>query len=70
MVITVGQLANGFELISGRLVVITDSEIFGQRKKSRKLRARPDAKMEPLADLKVGDYVVHVNHGIGRYQGW
>lgn len=69
VVITVGQLANGFELISARLVVITDSEIFGQRKKARKLRARPDAKMEPLAELKNGDYVVHVNHGIGRYLG-
>lgn len=69
VVITVGQLANGFELISARLVVITDAEIFGQRKKTRKHRARPDAKMEPLADLKAGDYVVHVNHGIGRYLG-
>lgn len=69
VVITEGQLANGFELISARLVVITDAEIFGQRKKARKLRARPDAKMEPLAELKKGDYVVHVNHGIGRYLG-
>ncbi|MEW6697508.1 MAG: transcription-repair coupling factor [Bacillota bacterium] len=69
VVITVGQLANGFELISARLVVITDAEIFGQRKKARQHRARPDAKMEPLADLKAGDYVVHVNHGIGRYLG-
>lgn len=69
VVITVGQLANGFELISARLVVITDAEIFGQRKKARKHRARPDAKMEPLVDLKAGDYVVHVNHGIGRYLG-
>lgn len=69
VVITVGQLANGFELISARLVVITDAEIFGQRKKARKQRSRPDAKMEPIADLKAGDYVVHVNHGIGRYLG-
>ncbi|ABO48661.1 transcription-repair coupling factor [Desulforamulus reducens MI-1] len=69
VVITVGQMANGFELISARLVVITDAEIFGQRKKARKQRSRPDAKMEPLADLKAGDYVVHVNHGIGRYLG-
>ncbi|CCO08624.1 transcription-repair coupling factor [Desulforamulus hydrothermalis] len=68
VVITVGQLAGGFELISARLVVITDAEIFGQRKKSRKHRARRD-RPEPLADLKPGDYVVHVNHGIGRYLG-
>ncbi|SHF39204.1 transcription-repair coupling factor [Desulforamulus putei DSM 12395] len=69
VVITVGQLANGFELIAARLVVITDAEIFGQRKKARKHRVRRDARMEPLADLKIGDYVVHVNHGIGRYLG-
>lgn len=69
VVITVGQLANGFELISARLAVITDQEIFGQRKKARKHRVKADSRMEPLADLKAGDYVVHVNHGIGRYLG-
>ncbi len=69
VVITVGQLANGFELISARLAVITDAEIFGQRKRASKHRARSGAKMEPLADLKTGDYVVHLNHGIGRYLG-
>ncbi len=69
VVITVGQLASGFELVSARLAVVTDAEIFGQRKKVRKHRIKPDAKMEPLADLKTGDYVVHVNHGIGRYLG-
>lgn len=70
VVITLGNLANGFELISARLVVITETEIFGQRKKAvRKKRAKQDTRVEPLADLKVGDYVVHINHGIGRYLG-
>jgi transcription-repair coupling factor (superfamily II helicase) len=70
--ITSGQLAEGFELVSGRLAVITENEIYGRGKKHTKLprdRRRPSKHTEPFADLKAGDYVVHLNHGIGRYQG-
>jgi len=70
IIITEGSLQGGFELTQARLVVITEKEIFGQRKKSRrKVPARITGKLEPFADLKVGDYVVHANHGIGRYLG-
>lgn len=68
-VICHGQLSNGFELVNARLVVITEGEIFGQRRRKRREQPREGNRMEPFTDLKVGDYVVHVNHGIGRYQG-
>lgn len=66
-----GYLSAGFEQSLPKLVVITEKELFGQRKKGRgKVRPKSHGKMETfVADLKEGDYVVHVNHGIGRYLG-
>jgi len=68
VVIAVGSLSGGFELPNCRLVVITESDIYGQRKKPRKERKQSE-RLAPFVDLKVGDHVVHVNHGIGRYLG-
>ncbi|MBC9784190.1 transcription-repair coupling factor [Heliobacterium chlorum] len=67
----VGHLEAGFEMVSSRLVVITDYEIFGREKKPRKPKkaAREGQKIDSFVDLALGDYVVHVNHGIGRYMG-
>lgn len=67
-----GNLQSGFEFLAGKIAVITESEVFSQ--KQRKVR-QADRKLEnaerikSYTDLKVGDYVVHVNHGIGRYIG-
>ncbi|MDF2939330.1 MAG: transcription-repair coupling factor, partial [Paenibacillaceae bacterium] len=67
-----GNLQAGFELPAVKLVVITEGELFTQ--KQRKVR-KIDKKMEnaerikSYQELKVGDYVVHVNHGIGKYVG-
>jgi transcription-repair coupling factor (superfamily II helicase) len=67
-----GNLQSGFELPSVHLVIITEGEIFSQ--KQRKVR-RTDKKIEnaerlkSYLELKPGDYVVHVNHGIGKYTG-
>ncbi|MBO8137023.1 MAG: transcription-repair coupling factor [Desulfotomaculum sp.] len=69
VVISEGHLSSGFELPAARLVVITEKEIFGQRKKARKRRVKTGDRLSPFEDLKVNDYVVHVNHGIGRYMG-
>ncbi|OAT80790.1 transcription-repair coupling factor [Desulfotomaculum copahuensis] len=63
------SLATGFQLDTGRLVVVTEAEIFGGWQRPRRTKPRTEERLEPLADLKTGDYVVHVNHGIGRYKG-
>lgn len=68
VVISTGNLMAGFELPGCRLVVLTESEIYGQRKKPRREWRRSD-RLAPFVDIKTGDYVVHVNHGIGRYLG-
>lgn len=65
------NLATGFELPVTGLVVITEGEMFKQVKK-RRIRPQKLANAERLksyTDLKPGDYVVHVNHGIGIFSG-
>ncbi len=70
VVISHGQLSGGFELVNARLVVITEGEIYGQRKRKKREQPREAGnRLELFTDLKAGDYVVHVNHGIGRYIG-
>lgn len=68
-----GNLQSGFELPSVHLVVITEGEMFStrQRKAPRKSERKIDnaERIKSYTELKVGDYVVHVNHGIGQYVG-
>src|SRR6202020_2201660 len=52
-----------------RLHVLGEVEIFGQPPKRVKLRAIKEGVPITLADLKVGDYVVHAVHGISQYLG-
>jgi transcription-repair coupling factor (superfamily II helicase) len=64
-----GSLEAGFTIPGLRLHVLGDREIFGQPAKRVKLRAVKEGVPVTLADLKVGDYVVHAVHGIGQYLG-
>lgn len=67
-----GNLQAGFELPSVHLVVITEGEMFTQKnRKVRKIDKKIDnaERIKSYSELKVGDYVVHVNHGIGKYVG-
>jgi len=69
-IILLGNLSTGFEITGQKLAVITESEMFTSKKKSRKMKTISDAqKIKSYQDLKVGDYVVHINHGIGKYMG-
>ena len=66
-----GNLHTGFELPSQKLAVITERELFNKKtKKSTKRQKISNAeRIKSYSELKVGDYVVHVNHGIGKYLG-
>ncbi len=64
-----GSIEQGFAIPDLRLRVLGDREIFGQPPKRVKLRAVKEGVPVTLADLKVGDYVVHAVHGIGQYLG-
>ncbi len=68
--ITDGSLDKGFEYPSLKFAIISDKEIFKVSKKKRKATKRKDAaKIETFTDLNFGDYIVHENHGIGKYIG-
>jgi len=64
-----GSLESGFWLPRVRLRVLGDREIFGQPPRRVKLRAVKEGVPVTLADLRVGDYVVHAVHGIAQYRG-
>ena len=67
------SLSEGFTLSDDLSVIhlITDSEIFGWERPQTRVRQKQTAETpESLySDLLVGDYVVHVDHGIGRFAG-
>lgn len=65
-----GHVEKGFEYPLLKFVVISESDIFGaEKKKKKKKRLYEGQKINDFAELKVGDYVVHENHGLGIYKG-
>jgi transcription-repair coupling factor (superfamily II helicase) len=68
--IEVGRLRTGFVFPEAEIRVLTDHEIFGRyRRRPRYPRFRGEGPIESYRILSPGDFVVHVNHGIGRYGG-
>ena len=66
-----GILAEGWAFSPSQLVVMTDAEIFGWVR-ARRRRPVTQHRIAPetlFADLQEGDWVVHVEYGIGRYHG-
>ncbi|MFD2656070.1 transcription-repair coupling factor [Gracilibacillus thailandensis] len=70
-VITIGNISGGFELPMHKIAVITENELFKQKttRKKRKQKISNAERIKSYQELQVGDYVVHANHGIGRYIG-
>ncbi|CAG9623083.1 transcription-repair coupling factor [Sutcliffiella rhizosphaerae] len=66
-----GDLHSGFEFPMQKLAVITEEELF--KKKTKKPKSRQKLtnaeRIKNYTELNVGDYVVHINHGIGKYLG-
>lgn len=65
-----GRVLKGFEYPMLKFVVIAESDIFGaQKKKKKKKKVYEGQKINDFSELKIGDYVVHENHGLGIYKG-
>ncbi|MGN0153680.1 MAG: transcription-repair coupling factor [Lachnospiraceae bacterium] len=72
MMITNGRLKSGFSIPSIKLVVLTEGDIFGQKKTRIRMKRKPlysGEKINSFEDLNIGDYVVHEKHGLGIYLG-
>lgn len=70
VMVTYGNVHKGFEYPLIKFVVMTESDIFGTGKKKKKSKAKYSGqKIADFAELNIGDYVVHENHGLGIYRG-
>lgn len=72
VVITFGNLLKGFEYPDLKICIISDKDVFGEAKRKiskRKSQKKGVGKIKSFAELKLGDYVVHANHGVGVYKG-
>jgi len=68
--VELGRLHAGFASLSDRLAILSEREIFGRHYVRRtRRRFEVGAGITSFSDLKAGDYIVHVIHGIGRYEG-
>jgi transcription-repair coupling factor (superfamily II helicase) len=68
--LVLGDLSGGFVHQEGRIAIVSEEEIFGARLKQRRKRApAAGAFVSDLQDLKIGDFVVHLDYGIGCYRG-
>ncbi|WP_435744366.1 transcription-repair coupling factor [Nocardioides sp. SYSU DS0663] len=69
VMVTCGSLSQGFVDETNRLAVLTGEDISGQKSSTRDMRkmpARRKRQIDPL-ELKAGDFVVHEQHGVGRF---
>ena len=76
--ILIGDLSGGFEIASAGLTVYAESDIFGETTQGeapagvtrpQRRKSNLGAFISDFRDLKPGDFVVHVDHGIGRFEG-
>ena len=82
-IVTVGRPSGGFELPSARLVVHVESDLFDDANEApierrapgttttspKRRKSKTAAFISDFRDLKVNDYVVHIDHGIARFGG-
>ena len=71
--ITVAPIEQGLLIQQAKVAVIAETQLFGQQVMQRRRRTRKkrdaDAVIKNLAELTIGDAVVHEDHGVGRYLG-
>ncbi|MGF3066885.1 transcription-repair coupling factor [Facklamia sp. P13055] len=67
----IGNLSHGFELPNDKWVLLTEKELFNRMKKKviKQQKLSNAERIKSYNELETGDYVVHINHGIGRYTG-
>ncbi len=65
----IGQISTGFVWPAESVAFITEDEIFGIKRHRRIPRPKTPGELLAFEDLKRGDLIVHLEHGIGRYDG-
>ncbi|MBL4686165.1 MAG: transcription-repair coupling factor [Nannocystaceae bacterium] len=67
--VVAGELSAGLASETDRFIVLSEADLFGRVTRKARARRRTTAGLGNLAQLSIGDYVVHVTHGVGRYIG-
>jgi len=71
--IAIASLEQGFQLSSPSLTVVAETELYGKRIMQRRMRKKTtldtDTLIRDLTELQIGDPIVHIEHGVGRYRG-
>ena len=71
--ITIGSLTSGVEMPDSKLSIIVEAQLFGQsrapQRRATQKSVDPDLIIRNLAEIQIGAPVVHLNYGVGRYQG-
>lgn len=71
ILICLGHLSHGFKNYECQVALFTEDDLFGESRPAAQTRTRKAAGkfLSDLRDLKIEDYVVHVDHGIGQFTG-
>ena len=70
VLVTTGRLSRGFHLPQGALVIFAETDLFEEeRRVHERRRSSTSTFLSDFRDLKIGDLVVHVDNGIGRFAG-
>jgi transcription-repair coupling factor (superfamily II helicase) len=76
VVFAIGAIARGFTFPAGKLAVLSDAELFGRYRNTRarrlamrRMREQANRTQIDFSELNEGDYVVHLEHGIGKFLG-
>ncbi|MCR5590794.1 MAG: transcription-repair coupling factor [Lachnospiraceae bacterium] len=70
VMVTYGRLRQGFEYPLIKFAVISEADIFTERHRKKKRRTKFEGShIASFTELSPGDYVVHISHGLGIYQG-
>jgi transcription-repair coupling factor (superfamily II helicase) len=67
--VVAGELSNGWASAEDRVLLLSEADLFGRVSRRARARRRKASGLGNLVQLSVGDYVVHVMHGVGRYIG-
>jgi transcription-repair coupling factor (superfamily II helicase) len=70
VLVAIGSLSRGFRLPDAGLQIYAEADVFEEERRApERRRSASKAFLSDLRDLKVGDFVVHVDHGIGLFVG-
>ncbi len=73
LAITIAPIENGTNFILDNLIILDESCLFGTRanrtRKKKRFKANPDEIISNLSELHIGSPIVHIDHGVARYQG-